>query len=55
MSAAGWNGDEELAERIRLVEVAHRDEHDLNGRDHALVLLVCGAAPVVMMLAGILL
>jgi hypothetical protein len=55
MTAGGWDADEELAERIRLVEAAHRPEHDLTRRDYALVLLTCGALPVAMMLAGILL
>jgi hypothetical protein len=53
MTADGWEGDEELAERIRLVEAAHRPESDLTRRDHALVLLVCAAVPVAMMVLGI--
>jgi hypothetical protein len=55
MTAHGWETDDELAERIRLVEAAHRSEHDLTRGDHTLVLVVCGVVPVVMMLAGILL
>jgi hypothetical protein len=55
MTAGGWETEKELAERIRLVEAAHRPEHDLTRGDHVLVLLVCGALPVAMMLLGILL
>jgi hypothetical protein len=55
MTADGWERDEELAERIRLVEAAHRPEHDLTRGDHTLVLLICAAVPVAMMLLGILL
>jgi hypothetical protein len=55
MTVEGWRGGEELAERIRLVEGAHRPEHELTAGDHRLVLLICGAVPVAMMLLGILL
>jgi len=55
MTAMRWEEDEELAERIRLVEAAHVPEHDLTAGDHVLVVLVCCAVPLVMMLAGILL
>jgi hypothetical protein len=53
MTADGWERDEELAERIRLVEEAHRPENDLTGGDHARVLLLCAAVPVAMMILGI--
>ncbi len=55
MTVHGWETDDELAERVRLVEAAHRSEHDLTRGDHLLVALVCGAVPVAMMLLGILL